>query len=106
MAAEPVPSQLAAAAVWSAARHGLTGPGIHLVLGKQVAATDLLAELLSHVRNALDETGDLAEVRELLCRLGSAGTGARRQRRAARCGGLGAVPRAMSLRSPDFRVHT
>jgi carboxylate-amine ligase len=105
VAAEPVPPQLAAAAVWSAARHGLTGPGVHLALGKQVAATDLLTELVSHVRTALDEAGDLAEVLRLLRRLRYQGTGAARQRRAARVGGLGAVLRSLSLR-PELCVDT
>lgn len=106
VAAQPVPPQLAAAAVWSAARYGLAGPGIHLALGKQVAATDLLSELCSHVQDALDEAGDMAEVRELLRRLRSQGTGAQRQRRAAREGGLGAVPRSLSLRTAEHRVST
>ncbi|HEX2133235.1 MAG TPA: glutamate--cysteine ligase [Actinophytocola sp.] len=69
--------QVAAAAVWSAARYGLDGPGVHPFLARRVPATELVADLLATVHSALEETGDLPAVESLL---GSAGTGARRQR--------------------------
>ncbi|GAB3728082.1 glutamate--cysteine ligase [Amycolatopsis oliviviridis] len=81
--AMPLDPQVAAAAVWSAARHGLTGPAIDPVAGKPVPAADRMAALLGYVRQALEDTGDAALVRTLLDRLEREGTGAERQRRAA-----------------------
>ncbi|MEU3622852.1 carboxylate--amine ligase [Amycolatopsis coloradensis] len=81
--AEPLDPQLAAAAVWSAARHGLSGPAVDPVAGKVVQATDRAASLLAHTGPALEDTGDLVLVRSLLERLENEGTGAERQRRAA-----------------------
>jgi carboxylate-amine ligase len=95
--AEPVPAQVAAAAVWSAARYGLAGPGVHLGLFRRVPATDLVAAMLDHVRDALTESGDLAEVYELVDRLRSGGTGADRQRRLASTDGLPGVVSALTL---------
>lgn len=96
--ADPVPAQAAAAAVWNAARYGLAGPGVHLGLYRRVPATDLVAALLDHVRDALADAGDLPEVRVLLDRLRSGGTGADRQRRAAGSDGLPAVVTELTLR--------
>lgn len=96
--ANPVPAQAAAAAVWNAARYGLAGPGVHLGLYRQVPATDLVAALLDHVRDALAGTGDLPEVHLLLDRLRTGGTGADRQRRAAGGGGFPAVVTELTLR--------
>jgi carboxylate-amine ligase len=96
--AEPVPAQVAAAAAWSAARYGLAGPGVHLGRARQVPAIDLVAALLDHVRDSLAETGDLTEVHMLVDRLRSGGTGAERQRRVARAGGLPAVVKELTLR--------
>ncbi|MEO3926920.1 glutamate--cysteine ligase [Micromonosporaceae bacterium B7E4] len=100
--AEPVPTQVAAAAVWNAARHGLTGPGIDLGLSRRVPATHLVAALLDHIRDALTETGDLRNVHAQVDRLRSDGTGADRQRRIAASGGLPAVMTELTLRDePD-----
>jgi carboxylate-amine ligase len=74
--------QVAAAAVWSAARHGLRGPGVDPLLGREVPVEDLLAKLLTHVAAALEDTGDDAVARRLLKELLADGTGAERQRRA------------------------
>jgi glutamate---cysteine ligase / carboxylate-amine ligase len=74
--------QMAAAALWSAARHGMSGPGIHPVLERQAPATVLVSELLTAVRPALEETGDLITVTGGLRRLLKVGTGAARQRAA------------------------
>jgi glutamate---cysteine ligase / carboxylate-amine ligase len=95
--ADPVPPQLAAAAVWNAARHGLAGPGVHLGLARRVPAVDLVAALLDHVRDALIEAGDLTEVRALLDRLRAGGTGADRQRRVAASSGVAAVMTALTV---------
>jgi carboxylate-amine ligase len=72
--------QVGAAALWSAARHGMSGPGIHPVLERRAPATVLVSELLSAVRPALEETGDLTTVTGGLRRLLNIGTGAARQR--------------------------
>jgi carboxylate-amine ligase len=60
-------------------------------------ATDLVAALLDHVRDALAHTGDLAEVHATIDRLRSGGTGADRQRRIAGAGGLAAVVSQLTL---------
>lgn len=91
--AEPVDPQLAAAAVWSASRHGLTGPGVDLRAHCRVPATTLVRRLLEHVRDALDDAGDLALVSGLVERVLREGTGATRQRLAAAAGGQAAVQR-------------
>src|SRR5262249_40564424 len=57
--APAIGEQVGAAALWSAARHGMTGPGIHPVLERRVPAAVLVSELLSAVRPALEESGDL-----------------------------------------------
>lgn len=72
--------QVLAAAVWSAARHGLGGPGVHPVRATQVPVTELLDELVVRVAPAL--AGDLAVVRELFRGVLRGGTGAERQRAA------------------------
>jgi carboxylate-amine ligase len=74
--------QVAAAALWSAARHGMSGPGIHPVLERKAPATVLASELLAAVRPALEETGDLTVVQDGVRRLLTIGTGAARQRAA------------------------
>ncbi|GIH24962.1 putative glutamate--cysteine ligase 2 [Acrocarpospora phusangensis] len=78
--------QTCAAAVWNAARHGLDGPGVDVIEARAVPAVKLLDQLLAHVRDALADNGDMAEVEELLAWVRRAGTGAERQRRAATAG--------------------
>ena len=72
--------QVAAAAMWSAARHGMTGPGIHPVLERAAPAAVLVSELLAAVRPALEESGDLSVVESAVRRVLRVGTGAARQR--------------------------
>jgi glutamate---cysteine ligase / carboxylate-amine ligase len=72
--------QVLAAAVWSAARYGLGGVGVHPVRGHRVPATELLDELIVRVAPALAEAGDLAAARELFAGVLRRGTGAERQR--------------------------
>ncbi|MEW2355463.1 glutamate--cysteine ligase [Spirillospora sp. NPDC029432] len=72
-----------AAAVWNAARYGLEGPGVHPFEERQVPVRRLIADLMEHITPALEETGDLREVRSLLASVLRAGSGAERQRRAA-----------------------
>lgn len=88
--ARPVPDQIAAAAVWTAARHGMRGPGVHPLAERSTTAVALVHELLAHVTPALEETGDLECVRHLLAGVVERGTGAERQRAAA-AEGTGAV---------------
>lgn len=81
--AAPLDPQIAAAAVWSAARHGLSGPAVDPAAGKPVPVGDRVASLLAHTGQALEDTGDADLVRTLLGQLEREGTGAERQRRAA-----------------------
>jgi carboxylate-amine ligase len=74
--------QVLAAAVWAAARYGLSGSGVHPVLARRVPVTELLDELIVRVAPALAEAGDLAVVRELFSAVLRGGTGAERQRAA------------------------
>ncbi|MFD1146190.1 carboxylate-amine ligase [Saccharothrix hoggarensis] len=72
--------QVLAAAVWSAARYGLTGWGVDPFAGRQVPAVELVEALLEHVSDALGDDRDL--VRSLVSRVLTDGTGAERQRAA------------------------
>jgi carboxylate-amine ligase len=74
--------QVGAAALWSAARHGMSGPGIHPVLERQAPATVLVTELLAAVRPALEALEATQLVRDGVRRLLRVGTGAARQRAA------------------------
>ncbi|WP_426243049.1 carboxylate-amine ligase [Nocardioides sp. LHG3406-4] len=67
---------------WRAARFGLTDTLLHPLEGGPVPAAAALAALLHHVAPALEDAGDLTFVTDALGRLGTAGTGADRQRRA------------------------
>jgi carboxylate-amine ligase len=71
--AQPVDGQLAAAALWSAARYGLDGTGIDLRSGRKVTIRRLLTELV-------DLAGDPV-IEDLLRKVTGRGTGAQRQRR-------------------------
>jgi len=86
-----VSDQVCAVALWWAARHGMTGPGVHPLRERRVPAAELTAELIEHVTPALEDTGDLAEVRRLLAGVLRDGTGAERQRHADAHGGPRAV---------------
>jgi carboxylate-amine ligase len=89
--ARPVNGQVAAAALWTAARHGLGGPAVHLRAERTAPAEVLLAELIAAATPALEDSGDLAAVRAVVATLAAGGTGAERQRRAGRTGLLGVV---------------
>ncbi|MFH8369877.1 glutamate--cysteine ligase [Streptomyces sp. NPDC018031] len=81
--APAVRNQVAAAAVWSAARHGLHGPGVHPFQERSVPAVELVSALLAHTAPALAADGDLPFVRSLITWLAAHGDGAERQRRSA-----------------------
>lgn len=86
-----VDDQVAAAAVWMAARHGLSGDGVDPDDGRRLPAVELAERLVLTVSPALEETGDLQFVRRQVSGLREAGTGAERQRRAGARGPLAVV---------------
>jgi carboxylate-amine ligase len=77
--AEPIPDQVGAAAVWTAARHGLDGPGVDPRTGRLTPASALLGELVDLVAPMVE---DGTALRRLLARVLDRGTGAQRQRAA------------------------
>ncbi|WP_206785625.1 glutamate--cysteine ligase [Amycolatopsis sp. MtRt-6] len=89
--AGPLSPQVAAAAVWAAARHGLDGQLVDAAEQTRRPAWALVEELLTHVRAPLEESGDLAEVRKLVDAVRAEGTGAAQQRAAADGGTAAAV---------------
>ncbi|MCE7081658.1 glutamate--cysteine ligase [Streptomyces sp. ST2-7A] len=99
-AATPRPDdQEAAAALWSAARHGLGGSLVHPRTGRLVPAREAVDALLASVTPALEGSGDLLPVRSLLDAVLAGGTGADRQRAAWREGGPGAVVGMLAVRT-------
>jgi glutamate---cysteine ligase / carboxylate-amine ligase len=85
-AAPAIGDQVLGAALWSAARYGLRGPGVEPESGNQVPAEDLVTRLFERVSPALEETGDLERAQEVVKSLLAGGTGAERQRQAASAG--------------------
>jgi glutamate---cysteine ligase / carboxylate-amine ligase len=86
--APDVPDGLLAAAHWRAARDGLEGHGVDAVTATVTPAWGQLDRLVGTIEPALTRHGDLAAVHDLLDLLRQRGTGAARQRRARRDGGL------------------
>ncbi|MFI7498435.1 glutamate--cysteine ligase [Streptomyces sp. NPDC049687] len=82
--------ELLQAAMWHAARHGLSDALIDPGGGRQRAG-DVLYELQRHITPALDTAGDGRQVASLVHRLLRNGSGADRQRAALAEGGLRAV---------------
>ena len=99
--AEPEHShpELLAAAVWYAARHGLTERLVHPLTGRSVPAPEAVASLMEHLTPALEASGDLARVTRGIERLQNVGTGSVRQTRALREGGTAAVLELITVRS-------
>lgn len=62
----PVRDDVCAAAVWTASRYGLDGPGVDPWRACRVPATALLEKLLEHVTPALADRGELALVHDLV----------------------------------------
>ncbi|MFI2378729.1 glutamate--cysteine ligase [Streptomyces sp. NPDC018964] len=88
---EPDPDpELVDAAMWQAARHGLSGDLIDPRGGLRRAG-DAVHGLLAHVGPALEESGDTRVVTSLVRRLLRTGTGADRQRRTMAEHGLDAL---------------
>ncbi|KDN22256.1 carboxylate-amine ligase [Amycolatopsis rifamycinica] len=89
--AAPLSPQVAAAAVWTAARHGLSGDLVDAAEQTRRPAWTLVDELVAHVQAPLAESGDLTEVRKLLDAVRDGGTGADRQRALTDAGTAAAV---------------
>ncbi|MFF5987133.1 carboxylate-amine ligase [Prauserella flavalba] len=87
--------RVAASALWSAARYGMAGPAVDPWRECTRPAHELVPLLLDRTAAALEDTGDLTLVRDLLGRLARRGTGAQRQRRIA-VHGLRGVMRALA----------
>ncbi|MGW2823740.1 carboxylate-amine ligase [Streptomyces sp. NPDC001443] len=79
--------ELLEAAMWQAARHGLSGDLIDPD-GRRRRAKDVVCHLMRHIGPALEDAGDAREVRALVHRLLQLGTGADRQRQALARGGV------------------
>lgn len=77
---EAVPTTLVRLAMWTASRFGLEAELIHPVEQQPRPAAEAVEALLDHVSPALEETGDLAEVRGIVAEILREGTGAERQR--------------------------
>jgi carboxylate-amine ligase len=76
---------------WRASRSGLGGDLLNPLTGQPEAARVVVKALLEHVRDALDEAGDVSTATELLAAVLGRGNGAAFQRDAYRDGGLPAM---------------
>jgi carboxylate-amine ligase len=79
------------AAVWRAARFGLTDQLVHPVTARPEPAAVVVQALLDVARPGLEAHDDWAEISDLVARLMTDGTGADRQRAAFRAGGASQV---------------
>lgn len=100
-----VRDDVASAAVWCAARYGLTGDAVHPRLERRVPPEALVAELLDHVGPELAKRGESDGVRDVIGSLLADGGGAGRQRAAAP-DGLSAVVRMLSARTVGAATPT
>jgi glutamate---cysteine ligase / carboxylate-amine ligase len=82
--AAPVPAEALRVAYWRSARDGLRGAALDPFTQTGTTGIGLLGELIRHIRDALEESGDVAELRWLMGRVLARGNGAIRQRRALR----------------------
>ncbi|GAA4834364.1 glutamate--cysteine ligase [Kitasatospora terrestris] len=83
----PRPPESLAAAAWHAARHGTDDQLHHPRTARLHKVGDIVADLVRHIRPALQDSGDERQVTSLLHRLLQEGNGAHRQRRALATGG-------------------
>jgi carboxylate-amine ligase len=83
-AGSPAPPRVEAVrgARWQAARSGLAGQLVDPTTGESVEAAEAVASLLSAVRPALEETGDMADVESRVAVVLADGGPAARQRAA------------------------
>lgn len=79
-------------AAWQAGRSGLEGHLLHPATMRPEPAADVVAALLAHVHDAMEDSGDFAAAEEAVKRVMERGTGARTQRDVlTRTGSLRAV---------------
>lgn len=83
--------ELLRAATWRAARSGLDGELVHPLTWSARPAGEVVGALVDHLADALHDSGDHAEVRDLLADLLARGTSAQRQRAVHAVGGGDAV---------------
>lgn len=74
-----VPTELVRLATWKASRWGLRGELLDPLTLQPAAALAVVNVLLDHIREALEDMGDLGRVEELVDDVLAAGTGASRQ---------------------------
>lgn len=79
--------ELLRAANWLASRHGLDAELVDVEAGRSIPAREMIENLLSFARPALEEAGDWDEVSALVRETLERGNGAIRQRRAYERGG-------------------
>jgi glutamate---cysteine ligase / carboxylate-amine ligase len=91
--------ELVTAAMWYAARHGLTERLAHPLTGRSVPAPEAVASLMEHLTPALEASSDLARVTRGIERLQNIGTGSVRQTRAFHDGGAEAVLELITVRT-------
>jgi glutamate---cysteine ligase / carboxylate-amine ligase len=77
-----VPTTMLRLATWQAGREGVDGTLLDPLTARPRPASDVLSDLLEHVRPALTTSGDIALVEERLGQVMTRGNGARRQRAA------------------------
>lgn len=82
------PPELLDAALWLAARDGITGKLVHPHTEELAPAAVVIDALLAFVHDALEHSGDTAAVKDSVHRLLTDGTGAERQRRSYASHGL------------------
>jgi carboxylate-amine ligase len=87
--AHPARLELLKLATWQAGRYGLGGQLLDPLTSLPTAADAVLTQLLGHVRESLEDSGDLGEVERMLRELLARGNGASLQQAArARSGNL------------------
>ncbi|WP_116024499.1 carboxylate-amine ligase [Thermomonospora umbrina] len=100
---DPVRTEVVRMAMWRAGRSGLTDDLVHPVTGRPAPAEAVVKDLVDHVRPALEDSGDLDAVQDLLGRLLRRGNGAALQRAAfARTGLLSEAVTEGVARTVDF----
>ena len=78
---DPLPTPVLRLAMWSASRHGVSGPLLNPILGQPSQPRVAIEALLAHISPALAATGDQRRVERMIADVFSTGTGAERQRR-------------------------